>query len=328
MPVIFSIIFGIIPMLIYAWIIYWLDRYEKEPLVLIGGVFVWGAVFAAGMSYLINTLFGAGVYLFTGSESVTNITTGSLIAPIVEESLKGIAVLFVFLVFRQEFDSYLDGVVYAAITALGFAATENALYIYEKGYLLNGYSGIAWLVIVRIFLVGWQHPFYTAFTGLGLAVARLNHTTWVKILAPITGWSVAIFNHSFHNTLASLLPGFGGLMVGGVIDWTGWIFMFGFIVWCIYLEKQYITRQLKEEVALGVINSNQYQIACSAWTQTLAKFNALSLGRYTITKQFYHNCAELAHKKHQREDLGEESGNSKIIDRLRSELRQYSPMVK
>ena len=49
-----------------------------------------------------------------------------MIAPIIEESLKGLAVLLVFLLFRKEFDSILDGIVYAAITALGFAATENS----------------------------------------------------------------------------------------------------------------------------------------------------------------------------------------------------------
>ena len=55
----------------------------------------------------------------------------------------------------------------------GFAATENTLYIYN-GFHQNGWSGLAFLVFVRVILVGWQHPFYTAFTGIGLAVARLN----------------------------------------------------------------------------------------------------------------------------------------------------------
>jgi hypothetical protein len=39
-------------------------------------------------------------------------------------------VLAVFLFFRNEFDSLLDGIVYGGITALGFAATENVLYLF------------------------------------------------------------------------------------------------------------------------------------------------------------------------------------------------------
>jgi RsiW-degrading membrane proteinase PrsW (M82 family) len=120
------ILLGFLPMLFFAWIIYWVDRYEKEPKILLGVVFLWGAVVAAGVAFFINTLLGVGIYMFTGSEAIAELTTGSLIAPIIEECLKGFAVVIVFLVFRREFDSILDGIVYAAVAALGFAATENA----------------------------------------------------------------------------------------------------------------------------------------------------------------------------------------------------------
>ena len=100
MPNIASVFFGFVPMLILGYIVYWLDRYEKEPLPLLTTVFFWGAVIAAGGAYLINTALGMGVYLFTGSEYATDVATGSLIAPVVEEALKGMAVLVVFLFFR------------------------------------------------------------------------------------------------------------------------------------------------------------------------------------------------------------------------------------
>ena len=41
--------------------------------------------------------------------------------------------------------------------ALGFAATENAYYIFNMGYLVNGWQGITQLSVIRILLVGWQH---------------------------------------------------------------------------------------------------------------------------------------------------------------------------
>ena len=56
-----SIFFGFAPVLFFAWIVYWLDRYEKEPGILLGGVFVWGAVIAAGAAFMINTTLGLGV---------------------------------------------------------------------------------------------------------------------------------------------------------------------------------------------------------------------------------------------------------------------------
>jgi RsiW-degrading membrane proteinase PrsW (M82 family) len=313
-------------MLSFAWIVYWLDRYEKEPRLLLGGVFLWGAVVAAGGAFIVNTLLGMGVYLFTQSEAATNLTTGSVIAPVVEESLKGFAVLIVFLLFRYEFDSILDGIVYAGIAALGFAATENIFYIYQYGFVENGYEGIFWLVFVRVFLVGWQHPFYTAFTGIGLAAARLSRSLPVKFLAPLVGLTAAIFTHSLHNTISGLVAGAPGLLVGTFVDWTGWFFMALVIVWATLREQRYLRSQLLEEVGLGLLTTEQYRIACSAWGQSAARISALASGRYRTTERFYQTAAKLAHKKQQRQTLGEE-GNTVMIESLRRELGELGAKI-
>lgn len=322
-----SLFFGFVPMLVFAWMIYWVDRYEKEPKILLGAVFVWGAVVAAGAAFVINTLFGLGVYIFTQSDFATELTTGALIAPIVEESLKGFAVLIVFLIFRREFDSILDGIVYAAIAAVGFAATENVFYIYTYGFQETGWSGLLALTFVRVVLVGWQHPFYTAFTGIGLAITRLSRRAVVKIFAPILGLGLAVFTHAMHNTLATFLQGVEGLTFGTLLDWLGWLLMLLVIIWAVQREQNWIITFLQEEVALGHITPAQYKTACSAVAQSGARFNALFNGRYRYTHRFYQICAELSHKKQQRATLGDEGGNSAIIERLRSELARLSPQV-
>jgi len=161
-----SALAGIIPMLIYAWFLYMLDRYEKEPMKLLLGAFTWGAVVAAGSAYLINTLSSIGIYMITQSDFASKLTVSTLVAPVVEETLKGAAVLIVYLIFRSEFDSPLDGIIYGGVTALGFAATENIWYIHKLGFLESGWQGLLDLTLIRVFLVGWQHPFYTAFIGL------------------------------------------------------------------------------------------------------------------------------------------------------------------
>jgi RsiW-degrading membrane proteinase PrsW (M82 family) len=203
MGLIVSGFIGIGTALLFAYILFWLDRYEKEPLLLLGGVFLWGAIVAAGSAFIINTTLGIGVFMFTGSDYATDFATGSIIAPLVEETLKGLAVLIVFLIFKREFDSVLDGIIYAGVAALGFAATENTYYIYTYGYLESGWSGLGFLTFIRIILVGWQHPFYTAFFGIGLAMARMNRNWAVKILAPLLGLAVAMFTHAFHSAASS-----------------------------------------------------------------------------------------------------------------------------
>jgi len=315
-----SIFFGYVPMLLFATILYWIDRYEKEPRKLLFGSFVWGAAIAAGFAFIVNTVLGMGIYLATGSETFSEIAAAALVAPPVEETIKGLAVLFVFLTFRSEFDSTLDGIIYAGITALGFAATENVYYIYNYGYLESNYSGLLRVAFVRVILVGWQHPFYTAFIGIGLAGARLNRSMAMKLLLPIIGWSFAVGTHAAHNALASLLSGIGGLVFVTMLDWSGWSIMVAIVIWALYREKNWIKQYLLDEIKLGTISQAQYQIACSARLQGRTRLKALFSGSYRSTRRFYQLCAELAYKKHQRIALGEEK-HADAIGKLQAELK-------
>jgi RsiW-degrading membrane proteinase PrsW (M82 family) len=320
-----ALFFGFVPMFIFAYILYWLDRYEKEPIPLLIGVFAWGMFVAAGGAYVLNTLFGITVFTVTGSEVASDIATGSISAPFIEESLKGMAVLLVFWLFRREFDSILDGIVYAGIAALGFAATENVLYIW-RGYAAEGWGGLFQLVFIRVILVGWQHPFYTAFIGIGFAVARMNRSWLAKIAGPLMGFGMAMFFHSAHNTLAGI-PILGDLtcFVGSFLDWSGVFFMFLIILWATWMEQRNIINHLREEVQSGVISAAQYRTACSAWAQAFARLIGLVSGRFMATSRFYQVCGELAHKKQQLIKVGDEGGNSAIIQRYRAELARLAP---
>ena len=48
MPLLVSLFLGFVPMFFFAALVYWLDRYEKEPKILLGATFFWGVVIAAG----------------------------------------------------------------------------------------------------------------------------------------------------------------------------------------------------------------------------------------------------------------------------------------
>ena len=324
MGLIAAIIIGFGSALVYASFLYWLDRYEKEPLALLGGVFTWGAVVAAGTAFTINTLLGLGIFVFTNSNAATDLATGSLFAPLVEETLKGLAVLGVFLIFRREFDSVLDGIIYAGVAALGFAATENVYYIYNYGYLEGGWGGLFSLSVVRVILVGWQHPFYTAFIGIGLALARLNRSWWIKLGAPLLGWGVAMFTHGVHNTLASVLSGTTGLVIGALFDWGGVLLMFLILLAATAREQVYLKKYLAEELQAGTISAAQFHTASSAWRQMAARTASLFRGRYGKTARFYQVCGEYAHKRRQYAALGDEGGNQAIIQQLHGELARLA----
>jgi RsiW-degrading membrane proteinase PrsW (M82 family) len=318
-----SLGFAFIPAFIMAGFVYWLDRYEKEPLWLLGAAFAWGAVIAAGGAYVVNTSVEMGIYGLSGSVDFATQTISSLVAPVVEEGLKGLAIVILFLFFRQEFDSILDGIIYAGITGLGFAATENMLYIYGSGYADGGWNGLWQVVFIRDVVVAWQHPFFTAFTGIGLALARLNRPMLVKLIAVPAGYALAVMTHSFHNTFGDAIGGLTGLALGSLMDWFGWSVMGIFIVFMIVRESRLLRRELVEEVSSGLISASQYEKALSPFTAS----TALLTGGLAASR-FYQLCGELAHKKQQLARMGDESGNGALVQSLRGELATLGPRVR
>ncbi|MBN2115579.1 MAG: PrsW family intramembrane metalloprotease [Anaerolineales bacterium] len=322
-----ALFFGFVPMFLFAAFVNWLDRYEKEPKLLLGAAFIWGVVIAGGGAFIINTVLGIGIYVMTGSEGAAEFGTTSIVAPIIEEGLKGLAVLAVFLMFRNEFDSILDGIVYGAVTAMGFAAIENVLYIYRNGYLENGWEGFWVMVFIRVLLVGWMHPFFTAFTGIGLAIARMSRNVLVKIIAVPTGYALAVTTHAFHNTFSGLIGGLEGLAAGTLVDYMGYAVMLIFVIWMVVMERSILRKHLHDEVANGRISQQQYNTATSFF-QTNAHLAALTSGTFRPTSRFYQVCGELAHKKEQLAKLGDEGGNRVIIEQLRAELAQLAPRAR
>ena len=49
-----AILGALIPTIVYVLLVWWLDRYEKEPLWLLALAFLWGAVPAAIFSILVE----------------------------------------------------------------------------------------------------------------------------------------------------------------------------------------------------------------------------------------------------------------------------------
>ncbi len=309
---------------LFAYILYFLDLYEKEPLLLLGGVFTWGVIVAAGGAFIINTVIGVGIFVVTGSETATNLTTAAVIAPVIEEILKGFAVVLVFLIFRHEFDSILDGIIYAGVAALGFSAAENAYYIYVYGFAEEGWQGFRSLAIIRLGLVGWQHPFYTAFVGIGLALTRLSRNVLVKFMSPVLGLGVAIATHAFHNLLASLFQSPGGIFFTTALDWIGWLLMLGFIILIMFVERHKIKKYLQPEIEQGTLTKNQFESTYAIFKIIGERIGAIFKGRYSTTTRFFRTAAELALKKHLEDRLGEQPGKGKGIQELRARLRALS----
>jgi hypothetical protein len=145
---------------------------------------------------------------------------------------------------------------------------------------------------------------------------------FIKLVAPLIGYGVAVTTHAFHNTFGGLIGGVEGLAVGTIVDWFGWTLMLVFIIWMIAHERNIVKNNLYSEVTSGLISPAQYQKALSPWTISTAGLSGRNASR------FYQVCGELAHKKEQALKHGDESGNLAIIEKLRAELASLAPHVR
>ncbi|GAB4568765.1 MAG: PrsW family intramembrane metalloprotease [Anaerolineales bacterium] len=326
MALLAAIPMAFIPAFFFSWFLYWLDRYEKEPRWLLLLTFFWGGFFAIIGTLIVASIFEIGFSLALNDPVLEDIAGGSITAPLVEEFMKGLAVLIVFFIFRKEFDSILDGIIYGGIAGLGFAATENVFYFLGQ-YTDAGWGGMFANFALRVGVFAWGHPFYTAFTGLGFAVARTNKNVLIKLIAPIIGYALAVFAHAFHNTVLIFVTGLGSLALVILIEWFSWFVFLGFIIWMIRHEQGLLKKHLREEVASGLINDAQYKTAVSFF-QFGARMAALSGGVYKATSHFYQYLGELAHKKEQLEKFGDERGNTAVINKLRANIASLAPQAK
>ena len=237
-----------IPVVLYLFVPWFIDRYDPEPWWALLGCFLWGALFATGVSGWINTIIGQ----VSGSRFVAS----AISAPIFEELTKGMAIFGMAYFLRREFDGVVDGIIYATFVAIGFAATENIIY-YTRSY--NNLGGI---FILRGILTPWLHPFFTAMIGIGFGMARTRPETWAKFVFPAGGYFLAVFFHAWWNGMPQLLG--SGMVVINMVIGILMALTFGIIVCVLVWQKgKTIKKFLRDEVLVGTITQEEFNLITS-----------------------------------------------------------------
>ena len=241
----------------------WIDRWEPEPPRLLLFAFLWGACFAALSALVINS--GAALLIdeLTGQGDLYGAV---VIAPIVEESLKG-AFLVGLLIFRyREFDGVVDGIVYAGLVAAGFAFTENILYIgraFAEDTMVGPSGAVLGVLLVRGVLSPFAHPLFTAMIGIGAGFAARSRSMGVRVVAVAVGYLLAVVLHALWNGSATL---FGGIAFFGVYAFVMvpvFVAMAGVVVWQRRREQHTVTGQLPLFAQAGWIAPSEVALLSS-----------------------------------------------------------------
>jgi RsiW-degrading membrane proteinase PrsW (M82 family) len=186
-----ALIIPILPGLVWLWVIYRTDRYDPEPKRLVA------ITFFLGVLSIIPAVIGERVvdiiypYLRAidlasadGSGEVhilpIAIACFLVIGP-AEELAKFLAVrLYVYR--KRDFDEPIDGVIYAAAAALGFASLENMVYVVD---FQHG-GAIRWGMLgMRSFLALPGHVIFAATWGYALGRQRFDpeYRVWPRVIA-------------------------------------------------------------------------------------------------------------------------------------------------
>ncbi len=168
-----------------------IDRFEREPWFLRLAAFLWGALIAIPTAFLIEQNIDLLLLNVTGSNYLLRSLFAGLNAGITEETIKGLGLLLLFVVLRDEFDNVTDGIVYGALIGAGFAMVENFSYFsqYSRDSLL-------FMIVGRIVL-GWlSHSTFTVCFGAALGYVRHTRIRWQQIVFPLIGYLCAVGLHS------------------------------------------------------------------------------------------------------------------------------------
>ena len=302
-----SLVAAIVPVTIIIPLILMLDRLEPEPGWVLFFAFAWGAGVAVlvslilnswGISYLMVPLFGQGTSDLLGT---------SLVAPVVEESAKGMVLLILLWRRRQEIDTFTDGVIYAGMVATGFAFTENILYFlgaFFEGTLVATFA-------IRGILAPFGHPIYTAMIGLGVAYAAMR-TGRARLLAPIGGWVLAVLLHGLWN--GSALFGWVGLGVAYLVLFVVLIILLAVARRDRHEQVAAIARYLPPYVSTGLLSQADITMLSSMTGRRQAREwaarNAGSRGRAAM-KDYQSAATELA-LLHRKMDAGVQRRDWKV----------------
>ena len=169
---------------------------------------LWGAVAATTLSGFANDGWGLVVARVGGPEFAAR-WTAALTAPFVEETLKGLGVVMIYLIAPDEFDDMMDGFVYGAVCGLGFAVVEDVFYF--MGVFGGHPDGVLQGFFVRVVASGlYSHVLYTGLVGMGIGyfVSRRQRQPLARRLLVLAGLSAAaVLGHFLWNSpLLDLFP--------------------------------------------------------------------------------------------------------------------------
>ena len=281
-----------IPAVCIFLLVNFIDRFEREPWFLRLAAFLWGAIIAIPPALFIEGKVDGILtgLLGTGTSNVVRSAFQGLNAGFTEETIKGLGLLLLFVILRDEFDNVTDGIVYAVLIGAGFAMVENFRY-----FAVDFRQFPVFLIVYRIVL-GWLgHSTFLACFGAALGYVRHTRVRWRQVVIPLAGYLIAVGLHSFFDFVtfqASVAlnanPGnayvsFLSLvaLIGDYIPpFLAQMFLLYILIKALAHEAAVIREFLAVEVSDGVVKVDEYALLQNSFQRTRAERRVLQQSGY------------------------------------------------
>lgn len=182
------VVIAVAPGIALAVAMYLNDRYDREPLSLLFLTFILGALSVVPVLFVERLLLRFNI--FTGLLGIAY--TAFVVAGFTEEYFKRAVVLYGAFKSRH-FNEKLDGIVYCAFSALGFATVENIMYVVFR------YTGNYYVGIMRGILSVPAHTLFAVTMGYYLSLAKYAKNEAEKRRFFTKSLIIPIFLHGLFN---------------------------------------------------------------------------------------------------------------------------------
>lgn len=248
---------AVIPGLFLVLRYYSKDIYKKEPWAVIWKSFFWGA-----FSVIPAGLLETSLSLKNEVSIVNSLIENFLIVALTEELCK-FAVIRFYSYRDSNFDEMMDGIVYGAAAAAGFATFENIFYVMENGF------GTA---VIRALLSVPAHILWGASTGYWMARVKFGQSSVLASL--ILGLGTSVLGHGFFDFALTSMKGYEFLALIPVILLS--FFMSRFVKNSLEYDAVNVHKLSSEEIErINEMHSSEIK---NAYLRKLLRAGSLLLG--------------------------------------------------
>ncbi|MDP5105168.1 MAG: PrsW family glutamic-type intramembrane protease [Polaribacter sp.] len=206
------IFLAVAPVMVIVLYIYFKDKFEKEPIPFLFKNFLLGAFASVLITFVLSIVASFIFQLPNDNSFIDQFIKAFIVVALVEEFSKYLIVRY-YAQTNKEFNEPFDGIVYAVMVSMGFAALENVLYVFQHGVETG---------ITRAFTAVPAHAAFAILMGYFMGKAKFSKN---KIMLNLLGLFVATVFHGAYDffLFINFIPGtvigaFASLIVGIILS--------------------------------------------------------------------------------------------------------------